>query len=274
MKLNWAIVVLILLLTIGCQQNDGDGGDDGGGLQEAVGDVFNLGSGNDQGSVPLALIDTISFEASDGLTIVGEYFTPPSVTQPDPDRLEDRDDFPFPGVLLLHMLNSDRTAWGNFIERLNANGYAVYAIDMRGHGETGGSNDWALAQDDVVRALNVLREQPDVDPERVFVIGGSIGSNLALLTGESEGVVDGAVLLSPGLDYRGVKTESAAQSMDRPILIMASEGDSYSAESSQTLHDLAANSRLEIYDGSLHGTRMLGTDLNIEEVILSWLEAQ
>ena len=46
---------------------------------------------------------------------------------------------PAPGVLLLHMEGRDRGAWDTLPERLQARGYAVLAVDLRGHGATGGA---------------------------------------------------------------------------------------------------------------------------------------
>ncbi|MDE2854638.1 MAG: hypothetical protein OXN88_10745 [Chloroflexota bacterium] len=55
-----------------------------------------------------------------------------------------------PVILLLHMLNSNRAAWDPLIPDLRAAGYALLNIDMRGHGDSGGSRDWDAAIADVV----------------------------------------------------------------------------------------------------------------------------
>jgi pimeloyl-ACP methyl ester carboxylesterase len=218
-----------------------------------------------EGTVPVMIRETlVSIEASDGLTLVGTFSAPPESANEN-----------VPGLLLLHMLNSERSAWDGLTEQLAAQGYASLAIDMRGHGETGGENDWQLAADDLQRAWRYLTERPEVDAERTVVIGASIGANMALITGANQPTINGVVLLSPGLIYRGVKTEEAmTQYGDRPALIVVTEGDKFSASSSRDLQELAQGEvQLEILPTSRHGTRMLlKEELGVDRLILSWLE--
>jgi len=218
-----------------------------------------------EGSVPVMIQENpVTIEASDGLTLVGTFLMPPESAN---ERV--------PGVLLLHMLNGDRSAWDSLTEQLAAPGYASLAIDMRGHGETGGENDWQLAADDLQRAWSYLAERAEVDAERTVVIGASIGANMALITGANQPAINGVVLLSPGLIYRGVKSDDAmTQYGERPALIVVTEGDKFSATSSRDLQELAQGEvQLEILPTSRHGTRMLlREDLGVDKLILSWLE--
>lgn len=80
-----------------------------------------------------------------------------------------------PGVVLVHMLASNRKAWGDFPVRLKKRGITVLAIDLRGHGEstrtrgnkqisfqdfssTGTNNQWNKAIADVGTAVRRLRK--------------------------------------------------------------------------------------------------------------------
>jgi len=204
----------------------------------------------------------VVIEAADGLALVGTYAVPADASQP------------WPGVLLLHMLGSERTAWEAFTGDLTAAGYAVLALDMRGHGETGGDLDWDLAQDDLLRAWGFLSGLPEVDENRTAVIGASIGANMALITGAAEPAIRTVVLLSPGLDYRGVVTEPAMAAYGaRPILLAASEGDAYAAASSQTLVDQSTGvAELESYPGNAHGTSMFAANPDLAALIIDWLD--
>jgi pimeloyl-ACP methyl ester carboxylesterase len=212
------------------------------------------------GGKPVSIANTdISISSADGVQLAGDYFYPPG-------------EQPVPGILLLHMLGSDRYAWEPLVEPLNGNGYAVLMFDLRGHGDSGGSVDWTLAASDVASALAYLRSRPEVDAERTALIGASIGSNLALIAAAEDGKVATAILLSPGLDYRGVVTEPALTDMTQPVLLLASESDSYAADSARTLADLAPDvAQLQIYPGSRHGTRMLQSELDVETQIIGWL---
>lgn len=183
---------------------------------------------------------------------------------------------PFPGVILLHMLGSNRQVWADngFSQLLADNGYAVLAVDMRGHGETGGSRDWDLAEQDLRMVWQWFTGLDEVDETNTAVIGASIGSNMALITGANIPEIKTAILLSPGLDYRGVTTEDALQRYgQRPLLIAASQEDSYAASSSETLADKAAgDAKLIMFNGAGHGTNMFGPQPDLAPTLLDWLE--
>ena len=183
---------------------------------------------------------------------------------------------PFPGVILLHMLGSNRQVWADngFSQLLADNGYAVLALDMRGHGETGGSRDWDLAEEDLQMAWEWFTGLDEVDGGNTAVIGASIGSNMALITGANIPEIKTVILLSPGLDYRGVTTEDAIAAYgNRPALIVASQEDGYAATSSETLADLAAGeAKLIMYNGAGHGTSMFGPQPDLAVEMLAWLD--
>lgn len=204
----------------------------------------------------------VNIAAGDGLELQGTLATPGGLA-------------PFPGVLLLHMLNSERAVWQEvgLVDGLLRSGYAVLTLDMRGHGDTGGARDWALAADDLQRVVDYLAAQPAVDETRIAVIGASIGANMAFTTAAARSDVQTAVLLSPGLDYRGVTTEDKlAEYGERPLLIVASEEDSYAADSSRTLAEQAAAAQLELYTGAGHGTNMFAQETGLIDLLLNWLQ--
>ena len=160
--------------------------------------------------------EVVQVAAEDGLALVGDYYAPAGEAL----------DAGAPGVLLLHMLNSNRAAWAGLIPPLQEAGYAVLAVDMRGHGQTGGRADWPLAEADVQTWLDWLRAQEGVDPARLSLVGASIGANLALRGMANDPDVLTAVALSPGLDYRGVTTADAIATIDdRPVMLVAGQGD-------------------------------------------------
>ena len=81
------------------------------------------------------------------------------------------------GVILLHMLGDDRTVWGEvgLAADLVAAGYAVLVVDMRGHGETGGPQDWTLAADDLGRVWDAFAALETVDEARTAIVGAALG---------------------------------------------------------------------------------------------------
>ncbi len=202
--------------------------------------------------------------AADGLELIGDYFSAPT----DAESV--------PAVLLLHMLGSERSAWEPLIPPLVEAGYHVLAVDMRGHGETGGSSDWPAAETDVQTWLDWLRGRPGVNGDGVSVVGASIGSNLALLACAHDTGCVTVIALSPGLDYRGVQPLSALTEglVERSALLVASHGDTYSADS---IKELAANASgevgLRLYAGRAHGTQLFRDDgERLIQTIIAWLD--
>jgi dienelactone hydrolase len=200
-------------------------------------------------------------EASDGLILIGTYYTPAD------------SESPWPGVILLHMLWSDRSAWDEYAYELAGNGFAVFALDMRGHGETGGEVNWDLAAEDIRLIWDNLSEREEIDPARMGIVGASIGANMALVSGANEPEVRTVILLSPGLSYAGVETTDAIKAYgERSVFIVASQEDTYAADSSEKLNELAlGESKLEMYQDAGHGTFMLENQPELRGGIIDWL---
>jgi len=180
-----------------------------------------------------------------------------------------------PAILLLHMVGRNKESWGDFARFVQeCSAYALLALDLRGHGASGGSQEWDKMPQDVAAAWAALIQRPEIDPERTAIVGASIGANLALVQAASEPRIRGVVLLSPGLEYRGIKTADPMQAYgQRPVLIVAAEGDSYAADSSRKLNDLAQGAHhLEMFTGNAHGTDLLSAQPELRWLILDWLE--
>ena len=208
--------------------------------------------------------ETVTIAANDDLMLVGDLYLP-----------ETSDDSTVPAVLLLHMVGGHRGAYDPLIPDLIEAGYATVAVDIRGHGDTRGSQDWGLAIDDVQVWLDWLREQESIDGEKIVIIGASIGSNIGLIGCANDDLCVGAVALSPGLDYYGVEPESAVVEglAERSVLLVASHRDVFSAESiEQMFMNSTGDVGARMYQGAAHGTNFFRTDdERITHLILSWL---
>ena len=204
----------------------------------------------------------IEIEASDGLQLIGDFY------------LEESDE-PVPALILLHMLNSNRTAYEPFIAEAYSEPYAILNVDMRGHGETGGSVDWVLAEQDVQAIFDWLREQEGIAPEQIAIVGASIGSNLAMIGCGNDAACVTSIALSPGLDYRGVEPANAIPLYeDRPLLIVGAQQDAYTADSVRAFATNAnGNIAMRLYTGSDHGTRLFAGEHqdSVTDLILNWL---
>jgi acetyl esterase/lipase len=157
------------------------------------------------------------------------------------------------------MYRGSRIDWGPEADVLQQTGIASLAIDLRGQGQTGGEENWVLAVEDVAAVYAWMGQQPGVDPDRRCTIGASIGANLALTHAVGEPSIRAVALLSPGMDYFGVSLEGQMTIYgERPILLAASDKDTYSADAIEVLagESLGTVTSL-LYPGSSQGTELL-----------------
>jgi len=214
----------------------------------------------------------IAFASTGGYTIAGTLYTV--------DRARPA------GLVLVPMLGATRDRWQSFARAAQAQGILTLAIDLRGHGDSTArsgekvsyksfaAEDWLAAVDDIAAAQKALVDA-GADPDNIAVAGASIGANLALRYAAAGADVQAVVLVSPGKDYRGVTVEDAIAKLgQRPVLLMDSIGDSYSADTCNALKARAAgHCELHEYPGAAHGTDLLDENENAAGQILLWLGA-
>lgn len=216
-------------------------------------------------------MERITFQTSDGVTIVGNWSVPLAATK---------------AILLLHMMPATRVSWAPITKAINEGGCATLAIDLRGHGESVHQADKQLnyqnfsdlqhqaSRLDIDAAMNFLKEK-GFPEENISFIGASIGANLSLDAMYRYNGTRRGVLLSPGLDYRGVKIEPAMRGLgtDQKVWIVAAEVDDYSAESAKTLANLQPDGvTMTIYKGSDHGTNLFQSQPELIEEIMKFLK--
>ncbi len=85
---------------------------------------------------------------------------------------------PHPALIFIHGLLSSREEFGEYPNRFCQAGFLVLAIDLRGHGQSDGLRGY-ITQDRMVQdtraAIDFVAAQPSVDPERIALIGHSLG---------------------------------------------------------------------------------------------------
>jgi alpha-beta hydrolase superfamily lysophospholipase len=212
-------------------------------------------------------MEKITFKTKDGVTITGNYFKPQKKQAPV--------------FLLLHMMPATKESWNEFAAIIQKNGYAALAIDMRGHGESTDRNGIKLdykefkdeehrnSMNDIVSAMEFLAGQSDVDMSRIAMAGASIGANLALWQAAIDKNVRLIMLISPGLNYRGILADELAPGFKGHVYILVSEGDAKSADISRKLAGIfSGETKLEVLKGDLHGTNMFNPEIMND--ILKW----
>ena len=197
-----------------------------------------------------------------------------------------------PAVLLLHMMPAVKESWGEFQEKLRKDGFQFLAIDERGHGESVWKNgeriDYKNFTDaeqqekirDVEAAMRFLSEQ-GIRAEQTAIVGASIGANLALqYQGADHSEIKATVLLSAGLNYRGVETESPAKRIlpEQSVFLSGAKEDVRSsgascADAANVLYDLLSskNKKIAVFEGKEHGTDLFIAHPEMMDNIIKWL---
>jgi alpha-beta hydrolase superfamily lysophospholipase len=176
------------------------------------------------------------------------------------------------------MLTRTRREWEPLAQRLAAEGIGALAFDLRGHGEsTAGPAgppdriDYSAMVLDLKAARRYLAQRSDVQQTRVGVAGASLGANLAALEASGDTTVASLALLSPSLDYRGLRIEAAARKVTRPMLLVAGDDDPYASRSARDLQKAGGGPReLLILSQAGHGTAMLGRDAGLAGTLVDW----
>lgn len=106
-----------------------------------------------------------------------------------------------PALLVIHTLAGDKDDYDVTVRPFRAAGYATFCIDMPAHGENFDGRRILPNDEQVcVAALEVLANHPAIDPERVGVLGGSLGAFFALRTAAASQHVKACVAYASPFD--------------------------------------------------------------------------
>lgn len=172
------------------------------------------------------------------------------------------------GIILVHQFNKDKTSWTQWAPLLQKT-HNVLAIDLRGHGESSGNHEEFLEEDfnnmkiDLKTASDYLQRK-NIAPQGISYMGASIGAN-TVQNYVSENTFDKAILLSPGINYKGIELNT----QDNAVLIIVSKEDTYSFKSVKELEQTNKNSEYLYLENKGHGTDMV--DEEIMKIIINYL---
>jgi len=195
----------------------------------------------------------------------------------------------YPLVILLHGIDRDHTTWSDLPVSLVKAGYSVFAMDLRGHGKSTHTlhknrvtwrlfqpEHWLLLPKDVDQVIEHFQKdakRPQIDGHNVGIVGEKLGANVAVFSGrDMSPAVKALVLISPGLDYKGVIPAQAIIDYTNPALLITTQDDPYSFKSTERLYNwLLGVKAMQVYKKIGDGSDMLSHQSALGENITEWL---
>jgi len=193
-----------------------------------------------------------------------------------------------PGVVLMHGFGSDRRFSSSMARRLAQAGYAVLAIDARGHGQN--RNPFLRSygrpeffQPDLAAAVDFLRASPFCDGSRLAVMGHSMGAGAVLDYATRDSGLDAAVMVAGGWTAQGpyrprnalfIFAEGDPERIKQRSLALAAQLAGVDAvEPGKRYGDFARGSAVRAYEvAATNHAFIVWNDVALREII-AWLDA-
>jgi fermentation-respiration switch protein FrsA (DUF1100 family) len=115
--------------------------------------------------------ESVQFKSADGTRLSGWFI--PAVGRQNPKEAKGT-------VVHFHGNAQNMSSHWRFVSWLPKQDYNVFVFDYRGYGESEGKPEPKGVFEDSNAALNHARSRGDVDPERLFVFGQSLGGTNAI----------------------------------------------------------------------------------------------
>lgn len=115
--------------------------------------------------------ENVTFASSDGTRLMGWFI--PATGYQDPKNAKGT-------VVHFHGNAQNMSAHWEFVAWLPQRGFNVFVFDYRGYGASQGSPEPKGVFEDSNAALNYVRSRKDVEPERLIVLGQSLGGTNAI----------------------------------------------------------------------------------------------
>ncbi len=185
---------------------------------------------------------------------------------------------PIPAVLLLHGYGEDRMVWRDFTQQLLGRGWAVMALDLRGHGQSKTKNqrpiqataEWRTSAHefpiDLDPALDWLKARQRIDTQKIVVIGADVGANLALIASGRFPEVRTVVAIKPNLSESLAMAGSAQDFQPRSALIVVAD----EAEGNRIKSLVRPPSRV-VVSSVAGGTAQAVADKQLADAVFQWL---
>lgn len=178
-------------------------------------------------------------------------------------------------VLLLHDEGRSSEDWADFSTRLASAGFQVLAVDLRGHGRTGGAppaeEDWVRMTAEVRAGVAWLRAH---GATHVSLVGARLGGSLALQVASADPAIASVGVLSPVLSAHGVKVGGALTALaGRPTLLVTSTQDLTGLRAIDTIRAVAPGVTVLPPVEAGTGVDLLSRAANLETEVITWVRA-
>jgi pimeloyl-ACP methyl ester carboxylesterase len=188
-------------------------------------------------------------------------------------------------ALLLHQCNRDLNMWKPLVEELEARGFSILAVDMRGYGRSASEtfdiekHDYEIVtqhlKNDIDQINKYWRQQLPDSRQRV-VVGASCGGGLATKSAVMFQDIKALVLFSPSLREHWIDEKYRQKLADRPILPILGIASESDRNSMMAIESVFAQSQSElsqniIYKGDRHGEPLFAHDPELANYISDWI---
>jgi dienelactone hydrolase len=223
--------------------------------------------------------ETVSITTDDGKALRCKYFAAAQSNSP--------------GLILLPDTRCDASNFGSIPANLNKAGFAVLAMDLRYKDIIAKAGDrnkqistiqkqdlMPLVKYDTKSGINFLADKKEVDPNRIALIGTSLGSRVAIISGVDYNIKALVLISLSGElafpDYKPIK-QLLSDYGEKPILFMTATkdwgGNYKAAEDNKRYYDWKNGKKeLKIFSGSGHGIDLLKKKEAIE-FVTAWLKS-
>jgi dipeptidyl aminopeptidase/acylaminoacyl peptidase len=248
-------------------------------------------------------LEPVSWASADGVTVHG-YLRRPSNLRSG-DRL--------PAIVMSHTYNVGQfyNQWNPIVTYIVQSGYIVLTVDHRGSNGYGvkfrdlPKGDWGFGQlKDIESAAKFLRSRADVDPERVGMLGYSMGGYMTMLASTTRPSLFKAAVEVFGLgeitgdpqrssknyiwhvggnemekpeEYRKRSPISYVEQLKAPLLMIGSDGDPIEPVTKtynfmQALDKYGKRYEAYVYRNEQHGLKQLEHQLDSYERVINFLD--
>lgn len=226
------------------------------------------------------VMQEVSYLTDDKMTIAGSWVMP---------ALRENTVPPARAVILVHDYGFDRRDWSIIIPDLAQRGYAVLAIDLRGHGKSteggmrlsqattasaGTTSTLETGYKDIQGALQWVQSQKQIRRDQISLMGVGLGADLTYFCARKfSKQLRSAIVISPSI--QAIADGSFMEHRARGVLFCVSSGDANGSSmiAAETMANFSDQpKRVVIYQSNAHGLALFYKHPELLPEILAWLQ--